>query len=118
MKQARPDPGLLAIEPTLRPAESVVTLRGRLVIDTSSRLHRVLLQLIRRRVSPMLVIDASDITYLDTSGIATLLAVSQQARAQSMRLRIVGLSGAPRMLAQMVEIDRIFAALGSEVEFR
>ena len=118
MMQPRPSPGALTVETQRGHSESVVTLRGRLIIDTSPQVRTALLELIRGRVSPMLVIDTSDLTYLDTSGIATLLEASQRARAQSVRLRVVGLTGAPRMLAQVVEMDRIFQALGSEVEFR
>jgi anti-sigma B factor antagonist len=64
----------------------------------------------------VLVIDMSGVSYLDTSGMATLLEAADVARAQGVRLRVVGLSGEPRMLAQIAEIDRIFRAYGSEVE--
>ena len=39
------------------------------------------------------------------------------ARDRSVPLRVVGLSGEPRLLAEVIELDRIFRALGSEVEF-
>ena len=45
-----------------------------------------------------------------------LLEAARVAASQGVRLRVVGLSGEPKMLAQIIELDRIFGAYGSEVE--
>ncbi len=71
---------------------------------------------IRKVTSAVLVIDMSGLSYLDTSGVATLLEAAHVASAEGVRLRILGLSGEPRMLAQIAEIDHIFRAYGSELE--
>jgi anti-sigma B factor antagonist len=96
---------------------STVRVSGSLVVDTSPKLRALLLQAIERRVGPTIVIDLSLVTYLDTSGIATLLDAARVARAHAVRLRVVGVAGEPKMLAQVTEMDRIFLALGSAVEF-
>ena len=96
---------------------STVRVSGSLVVDTSPKLRALLLQAIERRVGPTIVIDLSPVTYLDTSGIATLLDAARVARAHAVRLRVVGVAGEPKMLAQVTEMDRIFLALGSAVEF-
>jgi anti-sigma B factor antagonist len=95
-----------------------VSVTGRVVIETSPRLRAALLEAIRSRVSPVLVIDMFGVGYLDTSGVATLLEASRLARANGVRLRVLGLTGEPEMLARVLEMDHIFSALGSEVEFR
>ncbi len=100
------------------PSESTVRVTGRVVIDTSPRLRARLLELFGRGTSPLIVIDVSGVTYLDTSGIATLLEASQLARSRGVRVRVTGLAGEPKLLAQVTELDRIFEALGSEVENR
>ena len=64
----------------------------------------------------MLVIDLSALSYLDTSGVATLLEAARVASAQGVRLRVIGLIGEPRMLAQIAELDVIFRAYGSDLE--
>jgi anti-sigma B factor antagonist len=106
----------LAIEMWQEPSESHVSVTGRLVIESSSRLRALLMKAIRQGAIGMLVIDLSALSYLDTSGVATLLDAARVASARGMRLQVVGLTGEPRILAQIVELDVIFRAYGSDVE--
>ncbi len=108
--------GDLAIETSQASAESRISVNGRLVIESSPHMRALLIKAIRKGTSALLVIDMSGLSYLDTSGVATLLEAAHIASAQGVRLRILGLSGEPRMLAQIAEIDRVFRAYGSEVE--
>ena len=95
---------------------ATIRVAGRVVIDTSPQLRTALLNEIRDRAGSALVIDVAGVTYLDTSGIATLLEASQLARACAVRLRVSGLTGEPKLLADITELGRIFSALGSEVD--
>ena len=81
----------------------MVRVSGSLVVDTSPQLRAFLLQAIERRVGPAIVIDLSRVSYLDTSGIATLLDAARVARAHAVRLRVIGVAGEPKMLAQVTE---------------
>ena len=108
--------GGLAIETSHAASESRIRVTGRLVIESSPQLRALLMKTIRNGTSGVLVIDLSALSYLDTSGVATLLEAAQVARDQGVHLRVLGLSGEPRMLAQIAEIDRILRAYGSEVE--
>jgi anti-sigma B factor antagonist len=112
------EPGALTIETVGGQAEGAVRVAGRLVIDSSPRLRATLSQLLRQRVGRVIVVDLSAATYLDTSGVATLIEAARLAHTHATRLRLTGMAGEPRMLAQVTEMDRIFLALGSEVEFR
>jgi anti-anti-sigma factor len=62
------------------------------------------------------VIDVSAVSYLDFSGIATLLETLKAAHKGSVKLRLTGLSGQARTLAKIVQLDSIFRAWGAEVE--
>jgi anti-anti-sigma regulatory factor len=55
---------------------------------------------------------------LDTSGLATLLEALKAAHQRSVTLRVLGITGQSRTLAEVAELDKIFQAVGSEVEFR
>jgi len=55
---------------------------------------------------------------MDTSGLATLLEVLNTAHERSLRLRLTGVGGQPRKLVELTELEAIFRASGSEVEFR
>jgi len=108
--------GDFVIETSQDAFESRISVTGRLAIESSPRLRALLMKAIRKGSSAVLVIEMSGLSYLDTSGVATLLEAAHVASAQGVRLRVVGLSGEPRMLAQITEIDRIFGAYGSDVE--
>ena len=65
-----------------------------------------------------MVIDLSAVSYLDMSGIATLLEALKAAHERSVKLRLAGMSGQARALAEIAQLDTIYRAWGSEVEFR
>jgi anti-sigma B factor antagonist len=98
-------------------SQSTVAVAGRLTVDSSPHLRSELLGVICGKTVPVLVIDLSGVSYLDTSGVATLLEALNTARDRSVQLHLTGISGQPRKLAQLVELDKIFRALGSEVQF-
>ena len=81
-------------------------------------LRSALLELLRRSAAPVIVIDLSAVSYLDMSGMATLLETLKAARERSVKLRLTGMSGQSRTLAEIAQLDAIFRAWGSEVEFR
>lgn len=100
-----------------RASETVVTVAGRVTIDSSPYLRSALLRLLKERRGAVVVIDMEGVTYLDTSAIATLLEALALARQVSVKLRLEGMRGRVRMLAEMTELATIFAAAGSEVVF-
>jgi anti-sigma B factor antagonist len=97
-------------------SESRISMTGRLVIESSPRFRASLMTAIRKASSAVLVIDLSALSYLDTSGVATLIEAARVASAHEVRLRVTGLMGEPRMLAQIAELDVIFRAYGSDLE--
>ena len=95
-----------------------VAVAGRVTVDSSPELRSALLALLRRAAAPTMVVDVSAVSYLDMSGIATLLEALKAAHKGSVKLRLAGLNGQGRTLAEIGQLDTIFRAWGSEVEFR
>ena len=98
--------------------QSTVAVAGRTTVDTSPDLRSVLLKLLRRGTTPVVVIDLSALSYLDMSGVATLLEALKTARERSVKLYLAGMSGQVRALAEIAQLDTIYRNWGSEVEFR
>ena len=94
-----------------------VAVAGRVSVDSSPDLRSALLKLLRRS-APVMVIDLCAVSYLDVSGLATLLEALKAARERSVKLRVTGISGEARTLAEIAQLDTIFRTWGSEVEFR
>jgi anti-sigma B factor antagonist len=95
-----------------------VAVAGRVTVDSSPSLRSALLELLRRSATRVFVIDLSAVSYLDMSGMATLLETLKAAHERSVRLRLTGVSGQSRTLAEIAHLDAIFRASGSEVDFR
>ena len=91
---------------------------GRVTVDSSPVLRSALLELLRRDTAPVMVIDLSAVSYLDMSGLATLLEALKAAREGLVKLRVTGISGEARILVEIAQLDTIFREWGSEVEFR
>ena len=117
VEDARRDSGEITVHIVTAHDEVTVTVAGRVTVDSSPALRSTILDLLRRGAPPLTIIDLSGISYLDISGLATLLEALKAARERSVQLRVIGLSGKARTLAEVTQLDTIFRAWGSEVEF-
>jgi len=84
----------------------VVPIHGHVNVDTSSEMRRAI-ALALRAVPSIVTIDFSNVTYIDTSGLATLLEASRIAHRQGTRLVVEGLRAQPRELFHFSQIDRL-----------
>lgn len=72
---------------------SVLRLKGHLGIDSSPVLRDQLLVMLRRRPAKAAVVNLEELTYIDASGIATLLEALKIARHRHITLCLKGLQG-------------------------
>ena len=102
------------------PANNQITVavEGRVTVDSSPNLRSVLLGVLRSKAAPVVIIDLSGVSYLDMSGLATLLEALKAAHEVSVNLRLDAMGGQTRALAEIAQLDTIYRAWGSEVEFR
>jgi anti-sigma B factor antagonist len=90
-----------------------VAIEGRITIDNSDEMRRKLLAALRSRPAQVTV-DLSHATYMDLSGLATLLESVRIARKQGTRLVLAGVSGQPRSLFQIGQLDTLFEFAAEE----
>jgi anti-sigma B factor antagonist len=96
---------------------TTVVVSGRVTVDSSPHLRPVLHEAIGAAPPAGVVIDFTAARYLDTSAIATLLEAATLASKRGVALGVIGLGGETRLLAEATELDRIFLAMGYEVQF-
>ena len=118
VEEARLEAGEITVDVVPGSNQLTVVIAGRATVDTSPDLRSVLFGLLRRSTTPVVVIDFSAVSYLDMAGIATLLEALKAARERPVKLRLTGISGQVRTLAEVAQLDTIYHAWGSEVEFR
>jgi anti-sigma B factor antagonist len=107
----------LSVETRRAGAQTIVLVTGRVTVDSSPRLRPVLHEAIGAPPPAGVVIDFTAARYLDTSAIATLLEAATLASQRGVPLAVIGLGGETRFVAEATELDRIFLAMGYEVQF-
>jgi anti-sigma B factor antagonist len=90
-----------------------VAIHGRISIGTSGEMRRMLSDTLRAKPASVSV-DLSDVSYIDTSGLATLVEAFRIARNQGTRLILSGIHDQPRYLLEITHLDRLFDIVGPE----
>ena len=85
----------------------IVSLEGRITVGNANEMRRKLADALLPRL-PMVTVDLSGVTYIDTSGLATLMEAMRIARRQGTRLVLSGIQDQPRYLLEITDLDHIF----------
>ena len=92
---------------------TVVRLRGRLSIDSSPAFRDQLLSVLLRASARAILVDLTDVAYIDASGIATLVEALKIARNRRNNLCLVGLQGRVLHLFEVTGLLDLFGTNGS-----
>lgn len=85
----------------------VVTLSGDIDVATASQVRSDLLPLVNHGL-PVVVVDLSAVSFLDSTGLGTLLAVQRRADALDVALRLAAPRRGPRRALHITGLDRVF----------
>ena len=91
-------------------AVTVVHLRGRLSIDSSPGLRDHLLAMLREQSPKTVIVDLAGVSYIDASGVATLLEAFKVQRNRQGTLCLKGLEG---RLVRLFEVTGLLALFES-----
>jgi anti-sigma B factor antagonist len=91
---------------------STVRLSGRLNLDSSPALRDHLLAMLQTQPQRAVIIDFSDVSYVDSSGIATLIEALGTARMRKATVCLQGLQGRLLHLFQVIGITTLFEKNG------
>jgi anti-sigma B factor antagonist len=91
--------------------DAIVQLSGRVDVDSSPELRDRLRTLLSEEVLPQtIIVDLAGVSYIETSGIATLIEALRIARHHQTKFRLQGLSGAVLRLFQVTGVLALFDA--------
>jgi anti-sigma B factor antagonist len=94
--------------------DAVVRLTGRIDVDSSPDLRDRLRTLLWEEASPQtIIVDLAGVSYIETSGVATLIESLRIARHHQIHFRLQGLSGAALRLFEVTGVLALFEASGS-----
>jgi len=91
---------------------ALIRLNGRISIGSSPGLRNRLLQILDRESLSTLTIDLTAVTYIDLSGVATLVEALKISRRRKSLLQLRGLRDRPRYLLEVTGLIGIFETNG------
>ena len=103
----------ISIQVTDREPGVLICLGGRITVDSSPVLRERLFALLKRQSPPTLIIDLSEVSYIDCSGIATLIEALRIAHQRNSELRLRGLHDGPRHLLEVTGLLGLFDTDGA-----
>lgn len=100
-----------------RDADGVVILdlSGEIDINTSPEVRKSFERLIKEEKKKILI-NFSEVTYIDSSGLATLVEMLQRLKRYDGSLRLVNLSQKVKALFEITKLDRLFNIFAQEAE--
>lgn len=84
-----------------------VAVEGRITVNNSDEMRQKLVTALRSKPAKVIV-DLSRVTYMDSSGLATLLEATRTARRQGTQLLLAGLSGQPKSVFNVAHLEGLF----------
>ncbi|HTR44109.1 MAG TPA: STAS domain-containing protein [Thermodesulfovibrionales bacterium] len=90
----------------------IISLSGDIDMYTSPEVRKPLLRLIDQRV-PVIMIDLTDVAYIDSSGIATFVEGLKGMMSYRGRLKFFGIPERVKEIFNFSKLDRVFDMYGS-----
>jgi len=87
--------------------QDIVSIEGRITVDNSPEMRDRLAVALKPKPAE-LTVDLSRVTYIDISGMATLVEASRIAHQQGTHLVLTGIQGQTRYLFEVSHLDQLF----------
>ena len=97
-------------------ARSIVYVSGDIDLYTSPKLRETVLELYRKRDQKTVIVNLTEVHYIDSSGIASLVEGLQESKKVEARFVLVGLNEAPRHVLELTRLLNVFEIAESEEE--
>lgn len=85
----------------------LITVSGDIDMHSSPALRQELILHIQKKV-PVMLVDFSNVSYIDSSGIATFVEALKHMKCYSGSLRLFGLPGGVREIFSFSKLDKVF----------
>jgi anti-sigma B factor antagonist len=95
---------------------TIVDVSGDIDLANSPEMRKTLLHEVRAKGSPRVVLNLSQVRYIDSSGVASLVEGLKASRDIGSRFILIGLSGAAREVLQLSRLVKVFEIYETEVE--
>jgi anti-sigma B factor antagonist len=90
---------------------TVIALEGEVDLSCSPEARQSILNILEEDKN--LLIDLADVSYIDSSGVASLVEGFQAAKKQSLKFGLVGVSDAAMSVLKLARLDQVFPIFDS-----
>lgn len=94
---------------------SVCLIEGEIDINTSPDIKKAFEKLISKK-APKIVINLARVTYVDSSGLATLVEILKNMKSYGGRMRLTNMSHKIRSLFEITKLEKLFEIIADEAE--
>ena len=105
----------MEVENRRRQDKTIVDVSGDVDMRTSKKLQNMLRELVKRKTSPI-IINLEEVSYMDSSGLATLIECLQGVRTYAGEMLLYGLSENLQEVFKVLKLDNLFSMLLTEEE--
>ena len=95
---------------------TVVDVQGDIDLYNSPEVRKIILDELKEKKVPRLIVNLSGVRYIDSSGVASLVEGLKVSRTMSSRFMLYGLSPAAREVLELSRLIRVFEVFATEVE--
>ena len=94
---------------------TVCYIEGEIDINTSPEVKKSFDKLLAKK-TPKVVINFSSVTYVDSSGLATLVEILKNMKTYGGRMRLTNLSPKIKSLFEITKLEKLFEIMADEAE--
>ena len=94
---------------------TVCHIEGEIDINTSPGIKKSLDKLLQSK-TPKIIVNLAKVTYVDSSGLATLVEILKNMRSYGGRLRLTNLSPKDKSLFEITKLEKLFEIMADEQE--
>lgn len=94
---------------------TIVTVQGQLVVTNRQEFKQMVLDAMEQGARTF-VVDFTDASYIDSSGLGALVSLSRRLRDAGGDLRLVGLSDELRTLFELTRLDALFPLFATRAD--
>ncbi len=105
----------MSMKTEIKNALTVCHVEGEIDINTSPGLKKSFDKLISAK-TPKIIINLSKVTYVDSSGLATLVEILKNMRSYGGKLKLSDMSSKIKNLFEITKLEKLFDIVASEAE--
>lgn len=97
-------------------AATIVDITGEITLFNAPDLRRVLMELLKVKKAPRVIVNMSNVAYIDSAGVACLVEALKVARELKLGLALFGPNRVAREVFELTRLISVFEVYGTEEE--